>query len=54
MREMNHDLLAATHVPRTAVAPGDEQSLPFGEGWIFIVSTACPGDACKAAVGETS
>lgn len=50
---MNHDLLAATHVPRTAVAPGDEQSLPFGEG-IFIVSTACPGDACKAAVGETS
>lgn len=41
---MNHGLLAATHVPGTAVAPGDEQSLPLGEIWIFIVSTARPGD----------
>lgn len=31
MREMKHGLLAATHVPGTALAPGDEQSLPFGE-----------------------
>lgn len=28
-----------TCVPRTTEARG-EQSLPFGEGWIFIVSTA--------------
>lgn len=27
-------------VPRTAEAPSDELSLPFDEGWIFIVNTA--------------
>lgn len=48
---MNHGLLP---VPRTAEAPGDEWSLPFGEGWISIVNPVCPGDVYKVAVGETS
>lgn len=42
------------YVPGTAVAPGDERFLPFGEGWIFVVNTACPGDVYKVAVGETN
>lgn len=53
MREMNHGFQPPTYVPRTAEAPGDEQSLPFGEGWIVIVNTVHPGDIYSVAVGET-
>jgi len=57
-RNERHEPWPASNHPCVSLepveAPGDEQSLPFGEGWIFIANTVCPGDVYKVAVGETN